>query len=98
MQLLLEVKSLYDQIPSMCADHRDSISKPIEYWDTQSDEAIKFFLRTTRKTVSESVKQAADMGSGFRTIDSYFPVQKPPIREDLVRAILGIPRPPPEPY
>jgi hypothetical protein len=93
-QLLLDIQDLYDQQDSMLAADRRIFSKPYDYWIDQPTAQLKTFLLRMRPTVQTSVLQAADMGTNFRTIDTYFPT---PIPQDLIEAIHIIPYFPPEP-
>jgi hypothetical protein len=92
--LLLEIQDLYDQRPLMLADDRKLFTKPYDHWIDQPTSQLKTFLQRMRATVKASVAQAADMGSNFRPIDSYFP---PHIPQDIFKIILGNTYHPPEP-
>jgi hypothetical protein len=72
-QLLLEIQDLYDQESSMLAADRKLFVHPYEYWLSQPTTQLQTFLRRMRLTVKTSITQAADMGSNFRTINTYSP-------------------------
>jgi hypothetical protein len=93
-QLLLEIQDLYDQAPHMLAADRSLFTKPYEHWLDKPTTQLQTFLKRMRITVKVSVTQAADMGTHFRTIDTYFP---PTIPAHLFDIILGHPPIPPEP-
>jgi hypothetical protein len=85
-QLLLEIQDLYDQQEQMRAADRRLFVHPSEYWLVQPTPQLKTFLK--------SIKQANDLGTHFRAIDSYFHPLIPP---DIFAAILNKPYIPPEP-
>jgi hypothetical protein len=90
----LEIQDLYDQAKSMLVADRGLFVHPYGYWLDKPSTKLTTFLKQMRPTVKVSVEQAADMGTNFRTIDSYFPPTIPP---ELFDAILGQPHAPPEP-
>jgi hypothetical protein len=91
-QLLLEIQDLYDQQAQMLAADRRLFVHPYEYWLAQSMTQLKTFLKRMRPTVRTSIKQANDLGTNFRAIDSYFSPLIPP---DIFAAILDKPYIPP---
>jgi hypothetical protein len=93
-QLLLDIQDIYDQADSMLAADRRLFVHPYNYWLDKPTAELKTFLKRMRPTVEASVAQAADMGTHFRSIDSYFPLPIPP---ELFDVILGKPHIPPEP-
>jgi hypothetical protein len=72
----------------MLAADRRLFSKPYDYWIDQPTAELKTFLLRVRPTVKTCVLQAADMGTNFRTIDTYFPTTIP---QELIDAIRIIP-------
>jgi hypothetical protein len=93
-QLLLEIQDLYDNEDNMLSADRALFTHPYEYWIDQPTTRLHTFLHRMRLTVKVSLAQAADMGTNFRSIDSYFSPLIPPALFDV---ILGLPHIPPEP-
>jgi hypothetical protein len=83
----------------LSANHK-LFTHPYEFWITRQTSHLVTFLQRMCTTVKTSVAQAANMGTHFRTIDTYFPQQLP---QALFDVILGtpyvppVPEPPPEP-
>jgi hypothetical protein len=84
LQLLGEISDLYAQKGMMLASDRDILSQPIEHWDSQSTTTLRSFLAFAKPVAAISIRQAADMGPNFRTIDEYF---RPPIPQHIIDAI-----------
>jgi hypothetical protein len=93
-QLLLEIQDLYDQAPNMLAANHSLFTKPYEHWLDTPTTQLQTFLKRMRLTVKVSVTQAANMGTHFRTMDTYFP---PTISAHYIDIILGHSPIPPEP-
>jgi hypothetical protein len=93
-QLLLEVQDLYDQQDQMLAANRQLFTHPYKYWIAQPTSQLHTFLQRMRTTVKTSILQANNLGTNFRTIDTYFPPVIPPA---IFAAILDSPYIPPEP-
>jgi hypothetical protein len=70
-QLLLGIQDIYDQADSMLAADRRLFVHPYTYWLDKPTTELKTFLKRMWPTVKARVAQAADMGTHFRSIDSY---------------------------
>jgi hypothetical protein len=62
----------------MLAADRRLFVHPYEYWLAKPTTQLKTFLKRMRPTVRTSIKQANDLGTNFRAIDSYFHPLIPP--------------------
>jgi hypothetical protein len=90
-QLLLDIQDLYDQSEVMLASDRSLFTHPYKYWLTQPTTQLLTFIQRMKVTVKVSVAQAADMGSNFRAIDSYFPPLVPAHLFDSIPGTAYIP-------
>ena len=89
LQLLQEIKTLYEDQDKLLYDDRAIFSLPFEDRERHTVPQLKHFLRFAQSVARISTKQAEELGKGFRKIDYYFKPRQQPIRHDLVCAILG---------
>ena len=47
-------------------------NRPLDYWNDRPTSELNHFVSTYQPLVDISCKQAANLGRGFQTIDSYF--------------------------
>jgi hypothetical protein len=84
LQLLGEIVDLYAKKGLLLASDRDILSQPVEHWESQSTTTLRSFLAFAKPVATISIRQAADLGSNFRTIDEYF---RRPIPQHVIDAI-----------
>jgi hypothetical protein len=86
LHLLAQIKELYDAAPHTMAHNRDLFSFPFETRHFQSTAILKAFYTHAKPIVEVSLKGAAQLGTRFQSIDTYF---RPVISAELFNLILG---------
>jgi hypothetical protein len=86
LHLLAQIRELYDAAPHMMAHDRDLFSFPFETRQFQSTAILKAFYNHAKSIVEVSLKGAAQLGTRFQSINTYF---RPVISAELFNVILG---------
>jgi hypothetical protein len=86
LHFLTQIQVLYDAAPHMMAHDRAIFEFPFESRKLQSTAILRTFYSHAKGIVETSLKEAAQLGSRFIHIDSYF---RPTISADLFDVILG---------
>ena len=72
----------------MLAANRNLFSYPLADRQQQCTSSLQSFISFTTPVVKLSVKQEADMGTGFRTIGEYFRPHIPPELAEIIHPML----------
>jgi hypothetical protein len=75
LHLLTQVTELYEAAPMMLMSDRDIFEIPLEDRRNQTKATLQSFYTFAKPIVDLSLRHAADWGTNFRHIDSYFPQQ-----------------------
>jgi hypothetical protein len=86
LHFLAQIQELYDAAPHMMAHDRAIFEFPFESRKLQSTAVLSAFYSHEKEIVETSHKEAAQLGSRFLRIDSYF---RPTIPAALFDVILG---------
>jgi hypothetical protein len=89
LQLLREIRDLYDSAPSMLRHDRDIFRHDYESFLEVPERALLSFVKFAKPVVKRSQKQAAKLGPNCRAITDYFNYVAPEIPPHVVAAILG---------
>jgi hypothetical protein len=89
LQLLREIRDLYDSAPSMLRHDRDIFRHEYDSFLDVPDRALLSFVKFAKPVVQRSQKQATKLGPNCRTITDYFDYIPPEIPPHVVAAILG---------
>ena len=89
LQLLREIRDLYDSAPSMLRHDRDIFRHEYDSFLDVPERALKSFIQFATPVVNRSKKQASTLGPNCRAITDYFHSVPPELPPHVVAAILG---------
>ena len=89
LQLLREIRDLYDSAPSMLRHDRDIFRHDYKSFLDVPEKALLSFVKFAKPVVHRSQKQAAKLGPNCRAITDYFNYVAPEIPPHVFAAILG---------
>jgi hypothetical protein len=89
LQLLREIRDLYDSAPSMLRHDRDIFRLEYDSFLDAPERALLSFVRFAKPVVNRSKKQASTLGPNCRAITDYFNYVQPELPPHVVAAILG---------
>ena len=82
LQLLTEIKELYQQRFHMLVNNRGIFSKTITSFDNKTTDQLHRFILHSVPIIKQSIKDAKQYGELFKHIPHYFPKPKHPPEPD----------------
>ena len=89
LQLLREIRDLYDSAPSMLRHGRDIFRHEYNSFLDVPEHALLLFVQFAKPVVKRSQKQASMLGPNCNAITDYFDYIPPKLPPHVVTAILG---------
>ena len=82
LQLLQDIKELYQKRFHMLVDDRGIFSKTLISFDNKTTDQLQRFIQHSVPIIQKSIKDATHYGELFKRIAYYFPKPKPPPEPD----------------